>query len=804
MSIHLDSLNSSARICPSPYGAFVNGGREYVITNPRTPTPWTNVIANEKYGIVLSQSGGGFSWYGNCQLFRLNRWDQDLVQDRHGRWIYLQDLDAPNTIWSTTTQPTLDDGSKDEITHGMGYTTFLRELHGIESRQTVFVPLQDSCEVWILKLENQTTRPRRLRFATFIDWFLGGSGDSHREFHRLFMETQTVGNAQIAWKHPGLEENKRAAAEPGPTAVHAVNGVEVKHWMSSKAKFLGNPGRLESPEALRTSEFPVGNGRWEDPVGAAIGEIELEPGQTVAFTFVLGASAEASSAMKLGSKYTLAVAEAELAKVKEYWEKLCSETYVSTGHDGLDVMENFWLRYQLLAARMVGRCAYYQQGGAYGYRDQLQDSLALLTVAPEMTKRQLILHAEAMYEDGGVRHWWHPGTHIFAESRHSDTCLWLAYGTLAYLDETNDLKALNEECSFLNRETQQAGERATLLAHCLRGIDRTLSLRSKRGIPLIIAGDWNDGLSHVGLEGKGESVWVGMFLYDILTRLTPILAELGHPRAEELEKAAANLKSAVNEFGWDGEWYLEGTRDDGRPLGSKENKEGQIFLNPQTWAQITKIAPDDRIQVAMKAVKQRLIKPYGALLLNPAYSTVDPWVGYITRYAPGLRENGGVYSHASTWAIQALAMAGEQEAAADLMFAMLPSVKEDPTHYAAEPYSMPGNVDGPDSPNEGRAGWTWYTGSAAWLYRATLDWVLGVRAPRAGLLVEPTRFNPEKGYRVVRKFRGDTFDIRVTGTGPTSTITCDTASVSADNILTSTGKGARHIVSVVRQPGGMI
>ena len=618
------------------------------------------------------------------------------------------------------------------------------------------------------------------------------------------METQTVGNAQIAWKHPGLEENKRAAAEPGPTAVHAVNGVEVKHWMSSKAKFLGNPGRLESPEALRTSEFPVGNGRWEDPVGAAIGEIELEPGQTVAFTFVLGASAEASSAMKLGSKYTLAVAEAELAKVKEYWEKLCSETYVSTGHDGLDVMENFWLRYQLLAARMVGRCAYYQQGGAYGYRDQLQDSLALLTVAPEMTKRQLILHAEAMYEDGGVRHWWHPGTHIFAESRHSDTCLWLAYGTLAYLDETNDLKALNEECSFLNRETQQAGERATLLAHCLRGIDRTLSLRSKRGIPLIIAGDWNDGLSHVGLEGKGESVWVGMFLYDILTRLTPILAELGHPRAEELEKAAANLKSAVNEFGWDGEWYLEGTRDDGRPLGSKENKEGQIFLNPQTWAQITKIAPDDRIQVAMKAVKQRLIKPYGALLLNPAYSTVDPWVGYITRYAPGLRENGGVYSHASTWAIQALAMAGEQEAAADLMFAMLPSVKEDPTHYAAEPYSMPGNVDGPDSPNEGRAGWTWYTGSAAWLYRATLDWVLGVRATRAGLLVEPTRFNPEKGYRVVRKFRGDTFDIRVTGTGPTSTITCDTASVSADNILTSTGKGARHIVSVVRQPGGMI
>lgn len=212
MSIQLDPLNTPDRICPSPYGHFANGGREYVITNPRTPTPWTNVIANEKYGMVISQSGGGFCWYGNCQLFRINRWDQDLVQDRHGRWVYLQDLDTPDTIWSTTVQPTLQEASKDEITHGMGYTTYVREVHGIESRQTVFVPLQDSCEVWILRLENRTTRVRRIRFATFIDWFLGGAGDAHREFHRLFMETQAVGNAQIAWKHPGLEENVRMAA----------------------------------------------------------------------------------------------------------------------------------------------------------------------------------------------------------------------------------------------------------------------------------------------------------------------------------------------------------------------------------------------------------------------------------------------------------------------------------------------------------------------------------------------------------------------------------------------------------------
>jgi cellobiose phosphorylase len=355
---------------------------------------------------------------------------------------------------------------------------------------------------------------------------------------------------------------------------------------------------------------------------------------------------------------------------------------------------------------------------------------------------------------------------------------------------------LETECLYLDRSTQHAGSRASWLDHCLRGIDRALDRRSRRGLPLILAGDWNDGLSHAGLDGKGESVWVGMFLYDILRRWSAILPGLGlSDRAKTFGIAADELREAVNAYGWDGEWYLEGTTDDGRPLGSRENASGQIFLNPQTWAVITGIAPPERAAKAMASVRERLIKPYGALLLHPAYSKVDPWVGYITRYAPGSRENGGVYSHASTWAVQALAMMGEPAAALDLYRSMLPSAKTDQSGYAAEPYVMPGNVDGPDSPNEGRAGWTWYTGSSGWMLQVAYDWICGIRATRDGLRVCP----PSNGlgeYRVRRKFRGDRFDISVSGSGRQVAMTCDTARVEG-NLVRSTGQGANHEVRVI-------
>jgi cellobiose phosphorylase len=323
-----------------------------------------------------------------------------------------------------------------------------------------------------------------------------------------------------------------------------------------------------------------------------------------------------------------------------------------------------------------------------------------------------------------VRHWWHPGTDIYADSRHSDTCLWLAFATLEYLDETADFGALEKPEPYLSRQAGGPGRTDSLLEHCLRGIERMLENRSHRGLPLIGGGDWNDGLSHAGLDGKGESVWLAMFAYGVLTRMADVL---------------------------------------GQPFGSHSCPEGAIFLNPQSWSVITGVATPERARRAMESVQEHLVKPYGTLLLHPAYRTVDPFVGYITRYAPGLRENGGVYSHASTWAVQAFAQLGDVETAYAIYKGMMPPLRaaHDADAYQAEPYVMPGNVDGPDSPYEGRAGWTWYTGSAAWMRRVALHWLLGIRPTFEGLRIEPELPQGLGPVKLIRPFRGDVLEIEL-------------------------------------------
>lgn len=778
------------------YGSFSDCGSEFIITNVHTPRPWVNVICNERYGLVVSQAGGGFSWLDNCQLQRITRWDQDMSADAQGRFIFIQDIDQPDDVWSTTYRPTSVKAETEQVRHGLGYSVFERLVHGIQSSHLVFVPLEDTAEIWIVELTNRRETPVNLRVASYLEWHLGGQGDWHREFHRLFMETQTERGLTIAWKHPGVREGSREVDQLPFVAYHGLIDAEVESWIGDKAAFVGHAGTLDRPQALRQRATEKATGRWDDPIAAAQTELRLEPGQTCRFAFVLGAAHDASQARTAFRNLSMEQIDQKLADVRSHWAKTCSQTMVETPDASFDVLNNRWLKYQAIAGRMNARCAYYQQGGAFGYRDQLQDSLLCLTYDPKRTLSQLALHAEAMYEDGGVRHWWHPGFDIYVESHHSDTCLWLAYGVLAYLDETNDLGRLFDIHRYLRRDTQQFGAKGSLFEHAMRGIDRTLSRLSPRGLPLIGAGDWNDGLSHAGIDGKGESVWLAMFLYGILQRWRPILLELGETaRAESFASAAAQLQQAVNEHGWDGEWFLAGTRDDGLPFGSRVCQEGRLFLNPQTWSVITGIAPDDRAAQALDAVSRNLLKPYGALLLTPAYSSPDPYIGYITRYAPGLRENGGVYMHASTWAVQAYAMMGEYERAYEIYKSMCPPDRAaDPDRYWAEPYVMPGNVDGPDSPHEGRAGWTWYTGSAAWMHRVALDWICGVRAQREGLLIEAT--GPWEEYRVVRKFRGDTYDIAVRGEGPIQGLTVDGHEHTGP--LTGPGVGITFKVEVER------
>jgi cellobiose phosphorylase len=651
-----------------------------------------------------------------------------------GRFVYVQDIDDPEDLWSTTYQPTRRRATRDRVEHRLGATTYERHFKELVIRQTVFVPMDADCEVWILEIENHSDRARYLRLASYQELHLGGIGDWHREFHRLFTESRIISDCLIAWKHPNLPGGRRDEMEVPIKAGFAWVGAEDVRWITDKQAWLGRSGSVHRPDGLyedvRESETP----RWDDPVAVGLVNVDLRPRESTTLVHVVAAGRDDLGLLEGLEAWTVDRARISLAETESYWRHRCARSPMKTSDPATDLMINGWLPYQAIAGRLYAKCAYYQQGGAYGYRDQLQDSLMLLETEPETTLLQLRRHAEAMYEDGGVRHWWHPDTDIFVKSRHSDTCLWLAFGTLEYLDATGDHSILKIDCTYLPGGVTPCGSdrppdlqieppvegRGTLLDHCLRGIERVLALRTARGIPKMLAGDWNDGLSHVGLDGKGESVWVGMFLFHILQRIAPVLEQSGDAeRAARYRREAENLKSAINEFAWDGEWYLAGTRDDGHPLGSHRNGEGSIFLNPQTWAVITGIAPPERIEVAMNAVRQHLVKPYGALLLNPAFKRVDPYVGYISRYAPALRENGGVYSHASTWAIQAFAMIGDGDTAQAIFRGMLPPVRsaENADLYAAEPYVMPGNADGPDSPYEGRAGWTWYTGSAAWMCR---------------------------------------------------------------------------------------
>lgn len=713
-------VGDGSRLFPNPYGYFDADSAAFVVTDVLTPRPWANVMSNDRYGLVVSQVGGGFSWADNCQLYRLSRWEQDLVQDAYGRFLYVQDLERPEELWSTTYQPTRKRAEFEEVRHMLGATSFRRRFMDLETEQTVFVPREDSAEVWIVEIKNLSSASRKIRVGSYLEWHLGGIGDWHREFHRLFMESRQLGNTLVAWKHPGLVEHRRTEAQEPLRAFVSWAGVEDVRWVTDKQEWLGRAGSPSAPRAFFEEVSLSKTPRWDEPVAGGLAEIELGPNETRTLVLTIGTAASEAEAMILGGKYDAETAKAELAGTLAGWKARGEAMQVRTGDQDIDFLANTWLPYQAIAGRMWAKCAYYQQGGAYGYRDQLQDSLMLLASDPQATLTQLGRHAEAMYEDGGVRHWWHPGTDIFVHSHHSDTCLWLAYGMLAYLDATGDLAALDGEYAYLSRHSEKPGRRGTMLEHCLTGIERALVRQSPRGLPLLGAGDWNDGLSHAGIDGVGESVWMAMFLFDILRRFAPVLRSLGmDDLADGYERHAESLKVAVNEHAWDGEWYIAGTRDDGKPFGSHTCEEGKIFLNPQTWAVITGIAPADRIEKAMASVRKHLVTEYGALLLQPAYSKVDPYIGYITRYAPALRENGGVYSHASTWAVWAFAKLGDMETAKAIYKGMLPSLRaqEDAELYAAEPYVMPGNVDGPDSPYAGRAGWTWYTGSAAWMVR---------------------------------------------------------------------------------------
>ncbi|MFH1197561.1 MAG: glycosyl hydrolase family 65 protein [bacterium] len=744
------------------YGYFSKDGNEYVIKTPRTPKPWINVISNGEYGMTISQAGGGFSWLNHSEFNRITRWHQDLIQDNWGKYIYIKNNDT-GEIWSPTWMPVKTELDEYECHVGLGYTKFFSSYKKIRVELTFFVPFDDTLEIWDLKIFNDSKKSVNLSVFTYFEWVLGSSNDYHREFHKLFLETEfdeklnAITAKKRLWDIP-LGDRGHWNIDYEYTGFFSCNKT-VSGYDGDKESFIGQYGGIQNPIAFKDGKLAGRTGHFNDSIASFKIDVTLDQKTSERVCFYLGLKHDKNEISQTIEKYkSFQAVDDSFEGVKNRWSQILSPLEIITPDDSMNFTVNKWFRYQAIAGRLWGRTAYYQQSGALGYRDQLQDSLVFLPIDPSLTKKQIKLHARHQNEDGTVLHWWHPISEIGLQTKMTDDLLWLPFVIINYIDETGDYSILDEVEPFYN-----SADSATLFEHCRRAIEIVLSRFSERGIPLIGAGDWNDGLSAVGLDMKGESMWLAEFLFLIMNRFSEVAEHLDQKDyAARCISKSAELKSAFTQHSWDGEWFIGATKDSGEKLGSKESLEGKIYLNTQTWAVIADITDAERKKTAMDSVTKHLLRDNGTLLLAPAYSTPDKYIGYLSRYAAGKRENGGVYSHAAAWSIWAYALMGEPEMPYEIFKRLCPIYSGmNPDKYVAEPYVMPGNIDGPDSPNYGMAGWTWYTGSAAWFQKVIVDWILGIRATGDGLLIDPNIPKEWDKFFVKRSYRGCEYHITV-------------------------------------------
>ena len=746
----------------SQYGHFTDDGREYIITTPFTPRPWGNIISNGDYSLMVSQNGSGYSWRGNAGQNRITRSFQDLIKDNWGKYLYIRDLKR-GAFWSTTFKPVMRDYDRFEVAHGPGYSRFTQQIEDIESVLTVFVAADAPVEVMQITLTNRSADARELDVTSYAEWGLGFAPDEHREFHKLFIETsadeaaQAVFARKCLWGFP--DDKGRHNNVDWPYTAFMAASEPLKSFDCDKESFLGLYANDDRPAAMTRPELARTHGRFGDAIAALQVVVSLQPGETKTVVFTLGAAEDGKEdAHELIRRFTgVEQSNAALEDVHRFWSRFLDTERVQTPDDAFNFMTNTWAKYQALSCRLWGKSAFYQVSAGYGFRDQLQDSQIFLINEPEYARKQLLMHAGQQFIEGDVLHWWFTIRGGGPRTNCSDDLLWLPFILNSYLLETADFGILDEVIPYLN------GPAETLYDHCVRAIERSFSRFSPRGVPLMGDHDWNDGLSAVGTLLKGESFWVAEFLTMILGSFAPVARQRGDERfAERCDEVRASLKDALNKHGWDGEWYLQATTDDGLPLGSQANEEGKIFLMPNIWAVMSDTAPSDRAETALASVTRYLLRDYGTLLNYPAFTQPRPDIGYVTRYAPGLRENGGVYTHAATWSVWAYAAAGQPENAwAAYSRICPPNRSADLDIYKAEPYVTPGNIDGPISPFYGRGGWTWYTGSAQWLHRVATHWLLGIRPQANGLLVDPCIPADWPGFTITRRFRDAVYQIEV-------------------------------------------
>ncbi len=746
------------------FGGFDKGGREYVIKlaeGMNTPVPWSNIIANKDFGFLITESGASTTWAENSRENRLTPWSNDPVVDPSGEILYMRDEDT-GEIWSVTPNP-IRTGNTYIIRHGFGYSVFEHSWNGIEHELIEFVPISESVKLCILKLRNNTGSKRQLS-ATYYARTILGVSDQNTAQH---VYTELHSNGAI------LARNNYNTDFPGRIVFLDTNA-ENRYYTGDRREFLGNMGNVRHPEALRLEKLSNSLGAGFDPCACIQAMIELKPKEQKELVFMLGQCENLEAVSICTEKYrNLKEANKALTEVKGFWESILRKVEVTTPDRNMDIMLNGWLLYQTVSCRMWARTAFYQSGGAYGFRDQLQDSMALTNALPELAKNQIFFHASHQFLEGDVQHWWHPGSNKGIRTRFSDDLLWLPYVTINYIKRTGDIHILEEREEFLEDELLREGEderynipctsdvSASIYDHCIRSIEKALKF-GHHGIPLMGSGDWNDGMSTVGNKGKGESVWLGWFLYDILVNFSELCRlKKDSNKADRYINIAKEIAKAQEENAWDGNWYRRAYFDNGTPLGSAENTECKIDSIAQSWAVISGAANKERTKDAMGAVEQYLIRKDDGLvmLLTPPFDEGDLEPGYIKGYLPGVRENGGQYTHAAVWVIMAYAIMGSGDRAWELFNILNPinhaNTMLEANRYKVEPYVMAADVYAVP-PHTGRGGWTWYTGASGWMYNVGIQHILGFKKKGGKILLEPCIPRDWSEYNIKYKHGKDT------------------------------------------------
>ena len=723
-------------------GGFTPDGREYVIANI-PPAPWINVLANPSAGCLASDAGLGSTWVGNSQANRLSPWSNDPVSDPPGEAVYLRDEETGQS-WSPTPLPA-GRAAPTVVRHGAGYTTYVQERNRLATELTVFVPPSDPVKILRLKVMNRDSRPRRFAAAYYAEWVLGTNRD--QTSWTIVTELDPESGALFA----------RNVFNPdfGSTIAFADMSLRPRTLTADRTEFIGRNRSLNRPAALGRVELSGLTGAGLDPCAALLGKFTVPANGETVVVFVLGQAGDATRAQQLAARYRRPDASADaLRETIADWDRRLAAVRVKTPDPGLDVLVNRWLPYQVLACRVWGRTAFYQSGGAYGFRDQLQDVLALLYAEPAETRAHLLRAASRQFVEGDVQHWWHPPSGRGVRTRFSDDFLWLPYAVARYVEVTGDVGVLNESVTYLRGpilkddeheayfQPDTTAEADPLYVHCLKALDRGWAL-GPHGLPLMGCGDWNDGMNLVGAGGKGESVWVAWFQILVRTQFAAVAERRGEvERAAQLRSQALQLRAAVEEHAWDGEWYLRAWFDNGTPLGSHVNDECRIDSLPQSWSVLSAAGEPGRSVTAVNSAIAHLVDRHSRLvkLFEPPFDQGPLQPGYIKGYLPGIRENGGQYTHAAIWLVQALARLGRGEEAHALWRMLSPISHTDTAaalaRYRVEPYVVAADVYGV-SPHVGRGGWTWYTGSASWLYRAAVETLLGLTRRGSELSFDP-------------------------------------------------------------------